>query len=122
MAMDDAEGRATSMGSGFLIRQGIVATSLYLVHGSVKGSVRLVGTSNELEVAETVAADHERDLVLLSVPGLRGPWLSLADGSQVTVGDEVFVVENPRRLEVTFPHGIVSATRDAGLRTLMRRG
>jgi tetratricopeptide (TPR) repeat protein len=116
----EAKGKTTSFGSGFVVRAGAVATNLHVVEGSVRGSARLVGMSDEYRVAGILALDREQDLVLLSVPGINAPSLSLGDSSRVAVGDGVYVVGNPRGLEGTFSQGIISAIRQVGTRTLIQ--
>ena len=120
LSLDDANGKTAILGSGFVVRGGVIATNLHVIQGSVRGSARLVGMSDEYKVAGILALDREQDLVLLSVPGIKAPSLSLGDSSRVTVGDEVYVVGNPRGLEGTFSQGIVSAIRQVGSRTLVQ--
>jgi S1-C subfamily serine protease len=118
LSMD--KGKTISLGSGFRVCEGVVGTNLHVVQGSIKGSARSVGTKDEYEVAGIVASDVEHDLAVLSVPGIRARWLALGDSSRVAVGDEVYVVGNPRGLEGTFSQGIVSALREVESRTLIQ--
>jgi S1-C subfamily serine protease/tetratricopeptide (TPR) repeat protein len=120
LTMESANGEDRYLGSGFFVREGIVATNFHVVKGSAKGSARVVGMKTEYPIAGIVGIDRERDLVLLSVPGAKAPSLPLGDSSQLAVGDEVYVVGNPKGLEGTFSQGIVSAIRQAGSRTLIQ--
>ena len=95
LTMESANGEGRYMGSGFFVREGIVATNFHVVQGSAKGLARVVGQRSEYEVAGIVGTDRERDLVLLSVPEAKAPSLPLGDSSRVAAGDEVYVVGNP---------------------------
>jgi tetratricopeptide (TPR) repeat protein len=120
LTMESANGEGGYLGSGFFVREGIVATNFHVVKGSSKGFARVLGLKDEYPIAGIVGIDRERDLVLLSVPGAKAPSLPLGDSSQVAVGDEVYVVGNPKGLEGTFSEGIVSAVRQVGSNTLIQ--
>jgi len=120
LTMEGADGEGSYMGSGFFVREGIVATNFHVVKGSAKGFARVVGQKTEYEVAGIVGIDRERDLVLLSVPGVKAPPLPFGDSSRVAAGDEVYIAGNAEGLEGTFSQGIVSAIRQVGSRTLIQ--
>ena len=67
-----------------------------------------------------VATDAARDIVLLSVEGLKAPLLTIGDSKHVAVGDEVYAVGNPRGLEGTFSAGIISSIRAVGDDSLLQ--
>jgi len=108
LVMEDANGQPVSLGSGFFIADGVVATSLHVVEEAMSGYAKIVGQQAKHDVEGTVAVDDKRDLVLLSVPGAKAPLLSLSDSGEATVGDEVYVAGNPYGLEGTFSQGIIS--------------
>jgi len=120
LTMDDPQGKRTILGSGFLIREGVVATNLHVVQDSIKGSAKVVGTKDEFEVAGIIADDREHDLALVSVPAISAPSLTIGDSTRLAVGDEVYVVGNPRGLEGTFSQGIVSALREVDSKILIQ--
>lgn len=120
LVMQDANRHTTSFGSGFFVRDGIVATNLHVVEGAAGGYVKLVGQSRKYDILGIVSADRAQDLVLLAVPGTAAPSLPLGDSRQVAVGDEIFVVGNPQGLEGTFSQGIVSGVRQISSQTLMQ--
>lgn len=109
-----------SLGSGFFVRDGFVATNLHVVETSVRGYAKLVGHNSKFDIAGFVAADPAHDLVLLAVTGTKAPSLPLGDSSKVAVGDEVFAVGNPQGLEGTFSQGIISSIRQIGSDTLLQ--
>ncbi len=108
-----SDGRPLSMGSGFLLgtSNGVV-TNVHVLKWATSVSVK---TSDGVRYAATHVSgiDLERDICLLTVPGLRMRGLSLAERGSVAVGDTVLVAGNPRGLEATFSRGIVSATRSS---------
>jgi hypothetical protein len=111
LVMEDDNAQPVSLGSGFFVREGVVATNLHVVGASVRGYAKLVGQNSKVDIAGFVAVDPAHDLVLLAVTGMKAPSLSLGDSSRVAVGDEVFAVGNPQGLEGTFSQGIVSSIR-----------
>jgi hypothetical protein len=64
--------------------------------------------------------DSTRDLALLSISGAKAPALALGDSNEVAVGDEVYVIGNPRGLEGTFSQGIISGIRQIGSESLLQ--
>jgi len=111
LVMQDPGGEAVCVGSGFILREGLVATSLHVVESAARGYAQLVGQKSQHTVAGIAGTDVEHDLVLLSIPGLKGPPLRLGESERVSVGDEVYVIGNPMGLEGTFSKGIVSGVR-----------
>lgn len=112
IVMEDSSGQPTSLGSGFFVGSGAIATNLHVVRGAARGWVRLVGQKNKLEIMGLVAIDSRRDLVILKVPEISFQALRLGDSDKVQVGEPVFAVGNPQGLEGTFSQGIVSSLRD----------
>jgi S1-C subfamily serine protease len=64
-------------GSGFVVEPGLVATNAHVVAG--ERSTTAIRDDGRRFDATVVAYDPERDLALLSVPGLNRPALALAD-------------------------------------------
>jgi S1-C subfamily serine protease len=111
LVMQDSTGQPTSLGSGFVLRDGLVVTNRHVIAGSARGYARLVGKNAKYEVAGTAAVDEANDLAIVAVRGLKAPALLLADSGKVAVGDDAYAVGNPQGLEGTFSQGIVSAIR-----------
>ena len=118
--MEDSNGQPLAMGSGFVIKDGIVATNLHVVEGASQGYAKLADRKDKFNISGTVATDPARDIVLLAVEGLQAPALALGDSTQVAVGDEVYAVGNPRGLEGTFSAGIISSVRKVGDDTFLQ--
>jgi len=120
LVMEDANGQPLAMGSGFVVREGIVATNLHVIEAAARGYAKVVDQKAKHDVAGVVASDPARDLVLLAVDGLTAPLLSIGDSDLVAIGDDVFAVGNPRGLEGTFSAGIVSSIRKVGEDSLLQ--
>ena len=111
LVMEDANGQPLSLGSGFFVRNGQVATNLHVVKGASRGYAKLVGQKTKYDIEGITAVDAERDLVILkiSVPGAQA--ISLGDSDTVQIGAPIYAVGNPRGLEGTFSQGIISSIR-----------
>lgn len=112
LVMEDANGQPLSMGSGFIVREGVVATNLHVIEGASGGYAKLTEQKTKFNIAGHVGIDTARDLVLLSVKDIQAPALTIGDSKKVAVGDEVYAVGNPHGLEGTFSAGIVSSVRE----------
>jgi len=120
LVMRDSHGQPTALGSGFFVKQDIVATNLHVIEGAASGYVKIVGKKPKYDIAGFVAIDRQRDLVLLKVQSVKAPVLTLADGNSVAVGDEVYAIGNPQGLEGTFSRGIISSIRKVGEDSLLQ--
>jgi S1-C subfamily serine protease len=120
VVMQDGSGQPTSLGSGFVLRDGLVVTNRHVIAGAVSGFVRFVDKSAKFEIAGTVAVDDAHDLAVVAATGLKAPSLSLGDSSKVAVGDDVYAIGNPQGLEGTFSQGIVSVIRRVGGGTIFQ--
>ena len=135
LMMQDQHGQPLAMASGFVVRNGIVATNFHAIEGAGSAYARLVDqkATGDAETGKpwekyqqqkvikgVVASDPEHDLVLLSVDGLKAAPLTVADSEQVAIGDVVYVVGNPQGLEGTFSAGIVSGIRKVGEDSLLQ--
>ncbi|MBI2710757.1 MAG: MarP family serine protease [Actinobacteria bacterium] len=64
-------------GSGFVVRPGLVATNAHVVAG--EGSTEVERDDGSRQDATVVAFDPERDIAVLSVPGIARPPLPVGD-------------------------------------------
>ena len=120
LVMEDANGQPLSLGSGFFIRNGEIASNLHVVEGAASGYAKLVGQKAKYEIEGVTAIDPERDLVVLKISGGRASALSLSSSDAVQVGETVYAVGNPQGLEGTFSQGIVSSIREVGVDKLLQ--
>lgn len=120
LVMEDSNGQPLAMGSGFVIKEGIVATNLHVIEGASRGYAKLADRKEKLNIAGRVAVDTARDIALLAVDDIKAPALRIGDSTQLAVGDEVYAVGNPRGLEGTFSAGIISSVRKVGNDSLLQ--
>jgi S1-C subfamily serine protease len=110
LEMNDSNGQPLSLGSGFFVSSGIIATNAHVIEGASSGTAKLVGDSHTLQILGTIAVDRHADLALLKVDS-HAPPLTLGPNTNPIVGDNVYVVGNPLGLEGTFSNGIISGVR-----------
>jgi hypothetical protein len=110
LEMSDSNGQPLSLGSGFFIADGIIATNAHVIEGASNGMAKLIGNEQKFAIQGTIAIDRHTDLALLKI-GNSGPALNLGPDAKPVVGDKVYVVGNPLGLEGTFSEGIVSGIR-----------
>ena len=67
LVMEDANGQPLSLGSGFFVRNGQVATNLHVVKGASRGYAKLVDQKTKYDIEGITAVDAERDLVILKI-------------------------------------------------------
>lgn len=112
LTMEDVNGQPLSIGSGFVIDEGVVVTNFHVVENSKGGIVKIIGDQKKYRISGIIEIDKKNDLAILSVSGLIAPKVKIGDYSKVGIGDNIYAVGNPRGLEGTFSQGIVSGIRD----------
>lgn len=120
LVMEDANGQPLSLGSGFFVRDGEIASNLHVIDGAARGYAKLVGQKTKHDIQGITAVDLERDLVVLKISASGAPALSLGSSDAVQVGESVYAVGNPQGLEGTFSQGIVSSIREVGTDKLLQ--
>lgn len=120
LVMEDANGQPLSLGSGFFVREGEIASNLHVVEGASRGYAKLVGRKTKYDIEGITAIDPERDLVVLKISGARASTLALGSSGAVQVGETVYAVGNPQGLEGTFSQGIISSIREVGSDKLLQ--
>jgi len=111
IVVENDVGQPVSLGSGFIVRDGVIATNLHVIEGGSRGYAKLIGKSEKLSIEGTVGIDPVHDLALVQILGGRGGTLSLSTNDAAEVGELVYAVGNPQGLEGTFSQGIVSGIR-----------
>lgn len=113
LKMQHANGQL-SLGSGFFIEGGLIATNYHVIKDAKRGTAKLIGQEKRFAIDGCVAQDKDRDLAILKVTGLHAPALPLGNSDNVQVGETVYAVGNPRGLEGTFSPGAISSIRSEG--------
>ena len=67
LVMEDANGQPLSLGSGFFVGAGQIASNLHVVEGAVRGYAKLVGQKRKHDLEGVRAVDPHRDLVVLKI-------------------------------------------------------
>lgn len=115
-------GSETSIGGGgFVSEEGFVVTNWHVVEGSRRVGVWLRYntpsindlTKDNVIIGEVIAVDQVRDLALIRLnwKGVRIKPLSLADFSQVKIGQDVFAIGHPKQYLWSYTEGVVSQIR-----------
>lgn len=107
----DRKGKPILQGSGFFVAPNVIATNYHVVVGA--SGVYAKQRGSESYKATVLRVDKNSDLALLETRGLSGTPLELFPGNDLYVGDEIYVVGNPKGLDATFSTGNISAFREA---------
>jgi S1-C subfamily serine protease len=112
LTVSDSSGRMISTGTGFFVSpDGTLVTNHHVIEGAAKVTATL-SDGRKVEALGVLAADEEKDLAILRVPGDGYPALALGDSHALRMGDEIIVIGSPLGLSGTLSTGIVSALRD----------
>jgi hypothetical protein len=120
LVMEDANGQPLSLGSGFFVRDGEVASNLHVVEGAARGYAKIIGQKTKYDIEGITAVDPKRDLVVLKISGARARAVALGNSDSIQIGETVYAVGNPQGLEGTFSQGIVSSIREVGTDKLLQ--
>jgi len=120
LVMEDTNGQPLSLGSGFFVADGEIASNLHVVEGAARGYAKLVGEKTKYDIEGITAVDSERDLVVLKISAGRSQALPLGNSDAVQVGEPVYAVGNPQGLEGTFSQGIISSIRNVNADRLLQ--
>lgn len=111
MIMYNEKGKPESLGSGFVVLPGILATNYHVVQGAAKGEVTFLGDRKAHPILGVVGLDAWADLALVAIADRSRKPLAVGLASRMQVGDQVYVVGNPKGLVGTFSEGVISAVR-----------
>jgi len=101
-------------GSGFILdRSGHVLTNFHVIDGANRGiDVQL--SNKHHYAAKVIGTDKVHDLALLQIDAQNLEPVTLADSSQLAVGQKVYAIGNPFGLGGTMTRGIISSIRTLG--------
>jgi len=103
-----------SLGSGVIVSpDGYILTADHVVDGADEVKVK-VGDKKEF-TAKVVGMDPPTDVAVLKIDAKDLPAITLADSSQLEIGDIVLAIGNPFGLSQTVTMGIISALGRSGL-------
>ena len=112
LEMQDSKGVPLGFGSGFFVRDNLIATNYHVIEGAARGRAKLVGQFSTYTIEGVTATDQTNDLALLKVTVSGIKPLPLGNSSDVKIGETIYVAGNPKGLEGTFSNGIISSRRD----------
>lgn len=104
----DQKGRQVGLASGVMLPSGHIITNYHVVEAGVR---YMVGRGAKAVPATLKAGDPEKDLCLLSAPGLSAKPARLGKAARLKVGEPVYAVGAPQGLELSLSEGIVSQLR-----------
>ena len=98
-------------GSGFILdKAGHVLTNFHVVEGANRG-IEVKLSNKRSYKATVVGTDKVHDLALLQINAPDLQPVTLADSSQLAVGEKVYAIGNPFGLAGTMTQGIISSIR-----------
>lgn len=102
------------LGSGFVVRPGIIATNVHVLAGA-RTAKAVLADGREFQITSVLAVDERCDVVIATLQGPtveKIPVLTLMDALP-RKGDSVFALGSPFGLSFTATVGVVSAIRSA---------
>jgi S1-C subfamily serine protease len=101
-------------GSGFILdKAGHVLTNFHVVEGANRG-VEVMLSNKRRYSAKVVGTDKTHDLALLQIDAPNLEPVTLANSSDLAVGQKVYAIGNPFGLSGTMTRGIISSIRTIG--------
>ncbi|MFZ0746693.1 MAG: trypsin-like peptidase domain-containing protein [Terracidiphilus sp.] len=98
-------------GSGFILdKSGHVLTNYHVVEGANRG-IQVTLSNKATYSARVVGSDKVHDLALLQINAPNLQPVTLANSTDLSVGQEVYAIGNPFGLNGTMTRGIISAIR-----------
>ena len=98
-------------GSGFILdKSGHILTNYHVVSGANRG-IEVMLSNKRRYPARVVGTDKVHDLALLQIDASSLQPVTLADSSQLNVGQKVYAIGNPFGLSGTMTRGIISSIR-----------
>jgi S1-C subfamily serine protease len=99
-------------GSGFVLdKAGHVLTNYHVVQGTNRGGIEVKLSNKRTYKATVVGSDKTHDLALLQIDAPNLEPVTLADSSELAVGQKVYAIGNPFGLSGTMTRGIISSIR-----------
>src|SRR6516164_6016073 len=98
-------------GSGFILdKAGHVLTNFHVVAGANRG-IEVTLSNKRTFKATVIGSDKVHDLALLKIDAPDLQPVTLADSTQLAVGEKVYAIGNPFGLSGTMTQGIISSIR-----------
>jgi len=102
---------AHGQGSGFVLdKAGRILTNYHVVENANRG-IEVMLSNKRRYAAKVVGTDKAHDLALLQIDAPNLEPVTLADSSELAVGQKVYAIGNPFGLSGTMTRGIISSIR-----------
>ncbi len=99
----------TGSGSGVIIKDnGYILTNYHVI--SQRDEIRVRLSNGKVAIAKLIGSDPDTDLAVLKIDFENLPTLTIADVSQLEVGNIVLAIGDPFAIGQTVTQGIISAT------------
>lgn len=105
------QGDRFASGTGFYFRTNLIATNLHVVEGGYSFVIRNVSTGNEFTGVKIKSYSEDSDVAILEVEEKATPLPIVSREFTPSVGQEVYVIGNPKEYEGTLSTGVVSGLR-----------
>ncbi|MDE0315590.1 MAG: trypsin-like peptidase domain-containing protein, partial [Candidatus Poribacteria bacterium] len=89
LSIGNRETRAT-IGSGFFIDIGYVATNYHVIKGQQQLYVKSVGDQRRYTFEKIVVIDEKHDLAILRISGPKPPILDLENSDEIEIGETIY--------------------------------
>jgi tetratricopeptide (TPR) repeat protein len=111
VASIDKEGKPTSLGSGFIVREdGVIVTNYHVVN--MASDIKIKIGYKVRDVEGLLHVDPENDIAIIKVEGKDYPKVRIGDASRAQIGEKVYAIGSPQGLENTISEGILSGIRE----------
>ncbi|MGB6192603.1 MAG: trypsin-like peptidase domain-containing protein, partial [Terracidiphilus sp.] len=98
-------------GSGFILdRAGHVLTNYHVIDQANRG-IQVMLSNKKTYAAKVIGSDRVHDLALLQIDAPNLQPVTLANSSELAVGEQVYAIGNPFGLRGTMTRGIISSIR-----------
>jgi len=111
VASIDKEGKPTSLGSGFIVREdGVIVTNYHVVNMASDIKIKIGYKVRDIE--GLLHVDPENDIAIIKVEGKDYPKVRIGDANRAQIGEKVYAIGSPQGLENTISEGILSGIRE----------
>lgn len=110
LILEDNFKQPLALGSGFIISDGKIITNLHVVENAHFGYVKINGDSKKHNIEGYYNIDTNNDLILLSVPTLKGTSIEI-NKVIPEIGEKIYAIGSPKGLSGSISEGIVSGIR-----------
>lgn len=86
LEMKDRNGETLGFGSGFFVKENLIATNFHVIEGAAQGTAKLVGKYTTYTIEGIIATDETNDLALLKVTAYGMKPLPLSNSDTAKIG------------------------------------